>query len=83
MNWIKTSPWGNYLDPEQNHKSVDKRHEMIIRQVQSLHLNGKHAGSKPISRLLRNISFYSRAMAKIKETANKLESDGRESSQTN
>lgn len=81
--WTKTSPWGNYLDSEQNHKPTNMRNEMIIRQAQNLHLDGKHAGSKPIDRLLRNISFYSKAMAKIKETASKLESDGRESSQTN
>lgn len=81
--WTKTSPWGDYRDSEQNHKPINMRNEMIIRQAQSLHLNGKHAGSKPTSRLLRNISFYSRAMTKIKETANKLEADGRESSQTN
>jgi hypothetical protein len=62
MNWIKTSPWGNYLDPEQNHKPVNMRNQMIIRQVQALKLDGKHAGSKPIGRLLRNIRFYSRTL---------------------
>jgi hypothetical protein len=35
---------------------------MIIRQVQALKLDGKHAGSKPIGRLLRNIRFYSRTL---------------------
>lgn len=65
MNWIKTSPWGDYLDPEQNHKPTNMRNQMIIRQAQRLHLAGKHAGSKPISRLLNSISFYSRALSKL------------------
>ena len=73
MNWIKTSPWGNYLDPEQNHKPVDMRNQMIIRQAQALKLDGKHAGSKPISRLLRNIRFYSRALNMMKKFELKTE----------
>ena len=34
MEWIKTSPWGDYSDPEQNHKDVD--YELDKRRKQKL-----------------------------------------------
>lgn len=34
MNWIKTSPWGEYSDSEQNHK--DKDYELDKRRKQKL-----------------------------------------------
>ena len=75
MNWIKTSSWGDYLDPEQNHKSTNMRNQMIIRQAQALRLDGKHAGSKPIDRLLKNIRFYSRALNMMKKFESKLKTE--------
>lgn len=75
MKWTKTSPWGNYLDPEQNHKPTNMRNQMIIRQAQALRLDGKHAGSKSIDRLLKNIRFYSRALNMMKKFESKLKTE--------
>jgi hypothetical protein len=40
----------------------DIRHKSIITQAKSLGTNGKHAGSKPIKRLLSNINRAKDAM---------------------
>ena len=40
----------------------DIRHKSIITQAKSLGTNGKHAGSKPIKRLLSNINRAKEAM---------------------
>lgn len=40
----------------------DIRHKSIITQAKALGTNGKHAGSKPIKRLLRNINKAKEAM---------------------
>ena len=53
--WKKTSEWGNYSDVSQSHKEGNLRHVSIVRQAKALGCVGKHAGSKPISKLLANI----------------------------
>lgn len=52
--WVKTSPWGDYKDPKQNHK-VDSSSE-IIRQTRRLVNLGKHIGSKPLNNLKRYLN---------------------------
>lgn len=49
MKWIKTSPWGNYSDPEQNHKDVDYKNANRLKQRLNFKLrswNHKHTMSK-------------------------------------
>lgn len=49
----------------------DIRHKSIITQAKTLGTNGKHAGSKPIKRLLNNINRAKEAMvdnSKLEQT---------------
>ena len=75
-NWKKTTPYGDYSDPLQNHKFDKdlhftneelhtviirtKRHE-ILHQCRTLGTHGKHVGSKPIKTLLGALRKVSEA----------------------
>lgn len=57
--WKKTSPWGNYLDPEQNHKDTKGKRRMksVIDQVRAEYPQmGKHIGSKSLLTLLGHLN---------------------------
>ena len=43
-NWVKTTPYGDYTDPNQNHKNVDKEHQNLIQTAKKWGI--KRAGSK-------------------------------------
>ena len=55
-HWEKTTPFGNYRLTEDRVNSRNKRNSQIISKARALGLIGKHAGSKPISRLLDGIA---------------------------
>jgi len=52
--WVKTALFGDYRDTPDRKKRASSSH--IVTEAKRLATNGKHAGSKPISRLLRNIA---------------------------
>lgn len=49
MAWTKTSPWGDYSNKEQNHKDIDYKNSMTLKQRAGLTFkrwNHKHMMSK-------------------------------------
>lgn len=49
MSWIKTSPWGDYTDSEQNHKDIDYKNSITLKQKANFKFkswNHKHLMSK-------------------------------------
>lgn len=57
-HWKKTSSYGDYRMTTDRVNARNNRNVNIIRQARTLGLVGKHAGSKPISRLLSSIRTY-------------------------
>ena len=57
-NWVKTTPYGDYQDTPDRKFSREKRNIHIIRKARALGLIGKHAGSKPIDRLVKSIRTF-------------------------
>ena len=50
-NWVKTTPYGDYKKtPDRTSAQVH-----VIRKARALRIAGKHAGSKPLSRLIQGI----------------------------
>lgn len=77
-SWVKTTPYGDYNDPLQNHKFDKdmhfkdeesmtivirtKQHE-LLHQCRVLMTHGKHVGSKPHRNLRNALRTMSRARA--------------------
>ena len=57
-HWEKTTPFGNYRLTEDRVNSRNKRNSQIISKARALGLIGKHAGSKPINRLIQSIRTF-------------------------
>ena len=57
-NWKKTSSYGDYRMTTDRVNARNNRNIHIIRQARILGLIGKHAGSKPISRLISSIRAF-------------------------
>ena len=57
-HWKKTSSYGDYRMTTDRVNARNNRNVNIIRQARILGLVGKHAGSKPISRLLNSIHTF-------------------------
>ena len=57
-HWKKTSSYGDYRMTTDRVNARNNRNTHIIRQARALGLIGKHAGSKPISRLLDSIRTF-------------------------
>ena len=57
-HWKKTSSYGDYRMTTDRVNSRNNRNIYIIRQARILGLIGKHAGSKPISKLLNSIRTF-------------------------
>ena len=60
-HWVKVTPFGNYENTSDRSKT--SAHTHIIREAKALGIVGKHAGSKPTSKLLKGIARAHRAMA--------------------
>lgn len=60
-HWVKTTPFGNYENTSDRNET--SAHTHIVREAKALGIAGKHAGSKPISKLLKGIARAHRAMA--------------------
>jgi len=66
-HWVKTTPFGDYNETPDRALARTERNIHIIREAKSLMLNGKHAGSKPIKRILEGLARAHEAQAKDKE----------------
>jgi hypothetical protein len=62
-HWVKTTPFGNYENTEDRVNARTSSHVHIIREARALGINGRHAGSKPTSKLLKGIARAHKAMA--------------------
>ena len=62
-HWVKTTPFGNYENTEDRINARTSSHVHIIREARALGIVGRHAGSKPISKLLKDIARAHKAMA--------------------
>ena len=82
-NWVKTTPYGDYKDPLQNHKfdgemqfpddklriiAVRTKQHELLHQCRTLMTHGKHVGSKPH----KNLKNAIRSMSKAKALYNKM-----------
>lgn len=65
-HWIKTTPFGNYENTEDRVNARTSSHVHIIREARALGIVGRHAGSKPTSKLLSSIARAHKAMASAK-----------------
>lgn len=65
-HWVKTTPFGNYENTEDRINARTNSHVHIIREARALGIIGRHAGSKPISKLLNSIARAHKAMASAK-----------------
>ena len=57
-HWKKTSSYGDYRMTTDRVNARNNRNIHIIHQARILGLIGKHAGSKPISKLLNSIRTF-------------------------
>lgn len=57
-HWKKTSSYGDYRMTSDRVNARNNRNTHIIRKARALGLIGKHAGSKPISKLLNSIRTF-------------------------
>ena len=57
-HWKKNPSYGDYRMTTDRVNARNNRNIHIIRQARALGLIGKHAGSKPISRLLKSIRTF-------------------------
>lgn len=57
-HWVKTTPFGDYSMTKDRVNARKNRNTHIIRKARALGLIGKHAGSKPISRLIQSIRTF-------------------------
>ena len=58
QHWVKTTPFGDYRMTKDRVNARNNRNIHIIRKARALGLIGKHAGSKPIGRLIQSIRTY-------------------------
>jgi len=64
--WEKTTPFGDYEITHDRLSSRTNRQVHIIREAKALGIIGKHAGSKPLHKLLKSIIRAHKAMASSK-----------------
>lgn len=62
-HWVKTTPFGNYENTEDRINARTSSHVHIIREARALGIVGRHAGSKPIFKLLKDIARAHKAKA--------------------
>ena len=65
-HWVKTTPFGNYENTKDRVNACTSSHVHIIREARALGIVGRHAGSKPTSKLLSSIARAHKAMASAK-----------------
>ena len=55
-HWEKTTPYGDYNETSNRISANLNNVTHIIREAKALGLYGKHIGSKPLYKILRNIA---------------------------
>ena len=76
--WTKTTPYGDYKETKDRKTSRTNRNVHIIREAKSIMVApGRHAGSKPLAKLLKGIAKAHEAKKDIKEES-KEESENKE-----
>lgn len=58
IHWEKTTPFGDYRMTKDRVNARNDRNIHIIRKARALGLIGRHAGSKPISRIIQSIRTF-------------------------
>ena len=58
QHWVKTTPFGDYRMTKDRVNARNNRNTHIIRKARALGLIGRHAGSKPIGRLISSIKTF-------------------------
>ena len=57
-HWVKTTPFGDYRMTKDRVNARKDSSIHIIRKARALGLIGRHAGSKPIGRLIQSIRTF-------------------------
>ena len=70
-HWTKTSPFGDYRMTRDRISARTNKTTQVIRQARALGVSGKHAGSKPLGRLLRGIRTVEMSIQAMKAKAKK------------
>lgn len=83
--WIKTSPYGDYKDPKQNHKDVDysSQKNRLIKNRYVKFLFGKHIGSKKLTNILSVLKKANYNIAKMATVVKDNKTNKEESSSLN
>ena len=64
--WTKITPFGDYKETKDRTPKAKERMRSILCEVRKLSVAGKHAGSKPLSKLLRGLAKAHEAISKSK-----------------
>ena len=70
-HWTKTTPFGDYGMTHDRLSARTNKITQVIRQAKALGVCGKHAGSKPLDRLLNGIRTVEMAVQAMKAAAKK------------
>lgn len=73
--WVKITEFGDYTQTPDRIAKRTNRNVHIIREARALRVAGKHAGSKPTSRLLKGIAKAHEAMAFYKKAQKAAEEE--------
>lgn len=65
--WVKTTEFGDYNQTVDRLSRRTNRNVHIIREARALRVAGKHAGSKPLGRLLKGIAKAHEAITSYKK----------------
>ena len=71
VKWKKNNEYGDYTQTKDRIKSRTNSQTMIIREAKKLVVAGRHAGSKPIKRLLQGIAKAHESMSSTIKTKEK------------
>lgn len=73
-HWVKTTPYGDYKKTKDRLSRRTDSITMILREVKALSIMGKHAGSKPLYKILRGLAKAHEAISSAKK-ADKVDND--------
>lgn len=71
--WVKITEFGDYRQTPDRSRSCNVVH--IIREARALSVAGKHAGSKPLRRLLKSIARAHEAITSYNKAKKEAEVD--------
>ena len=65
--WVKTTPYRDYKETTDRKNCKTNRVIHILREAHALGVIGKHAGSKPLNKVIEAIARAHKAVAPVKE----------------